>query len=124
MSSGPFDIGIYEADSGEKHNVKFQPESTVFSIGGSPNTLPAGPATSPFWAEIGKGKKEYGLRPRKIRIRWTGPPPDDYADCSSLEIVVFDAGVYTAATIGSAATYLGATAKIVGKIPEQMYPIT
>lgn len=124
MSSGPFDVGIYEADSGEKHNVRYQPESAIFSIGGSPNTLPAGPATSIFWAKISKGKTEYGLRPRKIKIKWTGEPPADYADCQSLEIVVFSLNVFNSATIGSAATYLGTPGKIVGKVPENVYPIT
>jgi hypothetical protein len=124
MSSGPFDIGIYEADSAEKHLIKYQPESAIFSIGGSPNVLPAGPASSPFWAKVTRAKTEYGLRPRKIKIKWLAAPPAEYGDCQTLDVVVFDPAVYNAATIGANATYLDTPAKIVGKIREDIYPET
>lgn len=124
MSAGAFDVGFYEADSGDIHNMRYQPETAVFSIGGSPNTLPAGPATSIFWAKVSKGKSEYGLRPRKVRIKWTGNPPDDYDDCQTLEIVVFSLSVYNSATIGSPVTYLGTPGKLIGKVPENVHPVT
>lgn len=122
MSAGPFVIRFYEADSGDIHLIKSQPESAIFSIGGSPNTLPAGPATSNFWAETSKGNKEYGLRPRKVRIRWTGTPPTGYQENAVLSVPVYQSSVYNGATILSTGTYLGAPCQVVGKLPEQIYP--
>jgi hypothetical protein len=124
MSSGEFSLGFYEGDSGEKHLIRYQPETAIFSLNGTPNTLPAGPATSIFWAKVTKGKTEYGMAPRKIRIKWTGQPPADYADCETLEIVVFSLSVYNGATVGANATYLETPAQIIGKIPENVYPVT
>lgn len=124
MSAGPFTIANYEADSGEIHLLKQQPESAVFSINGSPNTLPAGPATSPFWAKASRGAREYGLRPRKLRFKFTaGSEPTGYADCGVLEVVVYSLSVYNNAVVGGAATYLGAPGRIVGRVPEDIYPV-
>jgi hypothetical protein len=122
MSAGPFILRFYEADSGDTHVIRTQPETAVFSIGGAPNVIPAGPATSEFWAEVGRGNTEYGLRPRKLRIRWTAAPPEGYSPNATLEVVVFSPAAYNSATLLSSATYLGAAAQIVGKVPENIYP--
>lgn len=125
MSSGPFTVRVYEANSAETHFIKQQPESSVFSISGSPNTIPAGPPSSPFWAKTSRGAKEYGLRPRKLKFRFTnGQEPTGYADCGTLEVVIYSKAVYDAAVIGSDATYLGAPGTIVGRSPESIYPVT
>jgi hypothetical protein len=116
---------IYEGDSGEKHLIKQQPESAVFSIGGSPNTIPAAPATSPFWAKSSRGAKEYGLRPRKLRFRFTpGEEPSGYGDCGVLEVVIYSKSVYDNAVLGGPATYLGGAGKIIGRVSENIYPAT
>lgn len=122
MSAGPFLLRFYEADSGETHIIKSQPETAVLSLNGAPNALPAGPATSPFWAEAGKGKTEYGLSPRMIVLRWTGTPPTGYQQNARVKVVVYQASTFNGATILSPATYLGASAEVVGKIPENQYP--
>lgn len=125
MSAGPFALRIYESDSAETHFIKQQGESAMFSIGGSPNTSPAGPPTSPFWAKTSRAAKEYGLRPRKLRFRFTpGSEPTGYGDCGVLEIVIYSKSVYDSADIGGAATYLGAAGKIVGRVSEDIYPVT
>lgn len=124
MSAGTTVVRIYEGDSAEKHLVRQQEESSVFSIAGSPNTIPAGPATSPFWAKVSRGAKEYGLRPRKLRGRWnSGAAPAGYSDCGEFEVVVYSKSVYDAAQIGSACTYLGAAGTIIGRVPEDIYPV-
>ncbi len=124
MSSGPTTIVIYEANSAEKHLLRQQPESAVFSMDGTPNTIPAGPATSIFWAKSTRKAKEYGLRPRKLRGRWnSGAQPTGYADCAEFEVVVYSKSVYDSAVIGSACTYLGAPGIIVGRVPEDVYPV-
>lgn len=123
MSAGSFVIRYYEADSGEIHAIKQQPESAVFSIDGTPNTIPAGPATSPFWAKTSRGAKEYGLRPRKLRIQFVaGQEPTGYANCGVLEVVVYTQANYNSAILGGSGTYLGAPILILGRVPEDIYP--
>lgn len=123
MSAGDTTIVIYEADSAEKHLLRQQPESAVFSIDGSPNTIPAGPATSPFWAESSRGAREYGLRPRKLRGRWnSGAQPTGYSDCGTFEVVVYSKAVYDSAQLGSPCNYLGSPGVLIGRIPEDIYP--
>lgn len=124
MSAGTQTIRIYEADSAEKHLLRQQPESAIFSIDGTANAVPAGPATSPFWAKATRGAREYGLRPRKLRGRWTaGQQPTGYADCAEFEVVVYTKAIYDAAVIGSPCTYLGAGGLIIGRVPEDIYPV-
>jgi len=123
MSAGPFINRFYEADSGEIHLIKQQPESAVFSIGGVANAIPAGPATSPFWAKASKGKNEYGMSPRKLKFKFnTGQAPAGYQADAVHAIPVYSLSVYNGATVGAVATYLGGTGTIVGKQSENIYP--
>jgi len=124
MSAGPFNIGIYTADSLEKHNIKYQPETAVFSIDGSPNVIPAGPVTTPEWVLATKNNRGYGLRTRKLKFRWNnGAEPAGYSPGSTVDITVFDPAVWATTTVGSPGTYLGGAGIIRGKIPEQRFPV-
>lgn len=125
MSQGDTVIRVYEGDSAETHFVRQQPESAVFSIDGTANAIPAGPPSSPFWAKSTRKAKEYGLRPRKLRGRWTsGSQPTGYSDCAEFEVVVYTKAIYDAAVIGSPCTYLGAPGVLIGRVPEDIYPVT
>ena len=125
MSSGNFTLRIYESDSAETHFIKQQPESAIFSIGGTANSIPAGPPSSVFWAKTSRAAKEYGLRPRKLRFRFTpGDEPAGYADCGTLEIVIYTKANYDGAVLGGPATYLGGAGTIVGRVAEDIYPVT
>jgi hypothetical protein len=123
MSAGQFTIVIYQADSGETHFLKQQPESGVFSLDGVPNQTQAGPPTSPFWAETNRGARQYGLRPRKMRFRFdSGQEPAGYLPGATYDIPVYSKGVYDGAVIGSKATYLGNSGTLVGRKGESIYP--
>lgn len=122
MSAGGFNQGFYQGDSGDIHIIRYQPETAAMDLDGTVNAIATGPATSPFWVKVSKGRTEYGLGPRKVRIRWTGTPPTGYKAEEALEVVVFQSSVFNAATLNSTVTYLGATAQLVGKIPENLYP--
>lgn len=125
MSAGTFTIRIYESDSGDTHFIKQQPESAVFSIDGNPNTIPAGPPTSPYWAETNRGARQYGLRPRKLVFRFNpGEEPEGYATGQTYDIVIYSKSVYDSAVISSPATYLAGAGTIVGRVPEDIYPVT
>lgn len=125
MSAGAFVIRFYEADSAEIHLIKQQPESAVLSLDGAPNVLPAGPATSIFWAKTNRAKTEYGLRPRKVKFRFNaGEAPDGYVVGATYDVVVYSLNTYNSATVGAPANYLGGAGVIVGKIAENVYPET
>lgn len=124
MSAGTFTIRIYEADSAFKHLIKQNVESAIFSMDGTANAIPAGPATSPFWAETNRGATQYGLRPRKLRFRFNpGEAPTGYIDCGTYEIVVYSKGVFDGVNIGAPATYLGGAGQIIGRVAESIYPV-
>lgn len=123
MSSGQFTIRIYEADSGEKHLLRQQPEGATLEIDGTPNTVQAGPATSPFWAKANRGAREYGLLPRKLRGRWNpGQQPPGYKEGAEFEVVVYSKSVFDGAAIGGSVSYLAGNGLLVGKVKEDIYP--
>lgn len=123
MSAGLTTVRIYEGDSGETHFLRQQPESANFSLNGSPNTIPAGPPSSPFWAKSSRGAREYGLRPRKMRGRWKmGQSPEGYDECGEFEVVIYSKNVYDSAVIGTDCTYLGGSGTLIGRVREDIYP--
>ena len=122
MSAGVFEQGVYEADSGELHVIRYQPETSQATFQTVPNSINAGAATSPFWAKITKGKREYGLNVRKVRCRWTGSAPTGYKATGTFEIVVFQPSVFNGITINSGGLYLGEGIQVIGKTSESVYP--
>ena len=122
MSAGAFEQGVYEADSGELHVCRYQPETTQATFATVPNTINPGAATSPFWARLTKGSTEWGLGVRKVRVRWTGSPPAGYKAATSLTIPIMTASVFNGITINSGGIYLGEPIQVIGKIPEVIYP--
>lgn len=122
MSAGAFTQTFYEGDSAAVHIIRLQPETLSLTSGGNSNDAPTGPATSPFWVKVTKGSTEYGLGPRKVRIKWDGAPPTGYKADETLEIPVLTTAFFNSLTINAACTYLGATATIQGKIQEAIYP--
>lgn len=122
MSSGPFLQTNYEADSGEIHVIRVQPETVTLDAGPGQNTAPTAPPTSEFWAQVTRGSTEYGLRPRKVRFKWDAAPPTGYSPGVAIELPVLDADVFNAIQLNGTGTYLGAAIQVVGKIPENIYP--
>lgn len=123
MSAGQFTLRFYEADSGDIHLMKQQPETAGLTIAGTANVAISGPATSEFWAETNRGAKEYGLRPRKLRGRFNpGQAPDGYKEGATFDVVIYNPAVYNGATIGAVCEYLGGSGLIVSKIAENIYP--
>ena len=121
---GPFVIRRYEANNGEIHNMKQQPESDTLIVNALPHLIVPGPTTSDIFVKVSKGAKEIGIAPRKIRFRFTpGSEPDGYATCGVLTIAVQAKSQYDAAKVGDPGTYLGVAGTVVGKIPENVYPV-
>ena len=122
MSAGAFEQGVYESDTAELHVCRYQPETTQATFGGVANTINPGIATSPFWVKVSKGAREYGLKVRTVKLRWTGAPPAGYKEGSTVDVMIMTPSVFNGITLNGGATYLGADAQIIGKTPEMFYP--
>lgn len=122
MSAGIFEQGVYEADSGELHPARYQPETTQATFGTVANAINAGIPTSPFWAEISKSRSKYGLNVRKVKCRWTGAAPTGYKTSATFDIVIMQPSVFGGITLGSGGLYLGEALQVVGKTSESYTP--
>ncbi len=120
MSSGKFTRTFYELseeNGGGIAPIRLQPETLAATIGGVTNAAPDGPATIPGSVTISQGRKSAGVNARYITVAWDEAPPTNYSGLTA-RIVVPDPIVYSAATLGSAVTYLATAAKVVGRTPE------
>lgn len=116
------DLYFYEADSGEIHVVELDDVTLTLNIGGTAQLQPSGPATSPFWAKVSRGATEYGLRPRKIGVCFTGTAPGTLEPGKTYPVTVLTTAEYNAATIGLNVTYQGQPAVVRNKRDENIYP--
>lgn len=119
MSSGKFTISRYESTelAGAIMPIKLQEETLVFAAG-SANTPPTGAVTIPLYVSVGRNNSEYGVKPRKVRIRFTGAPPAGYSG-DDLVIPVLTQAAYAAYTPGVTGQYLGSPIVIVSRSPER-----
>lgn len=122
MSAGAFEISRYEAQYGagdQRHPIKVQPETELADIGGITNTPPVGSVTNPISAQVTRGNRQLGLRPRKITLRLpaTGVPAG-YTPSGIVVIPALNVDFYNAATPGTVVTYLGVDCVVISRTPE------
>lgn len=122
MSAGEFRSSRYKADSGNIHFVMVQPETIEADFDGVTNEPPEGNINSPFAAEIGRGARSYGLRPRYVRVSFKDTPPTGYRPYTAVKIPILDSEVFSAISIDDDVTYNGGTGKLKKKISESLLP--
>lgn len=119
MSSGRFTRTVYESDTNEIHPIRLQPETVAATIGGAANAAPTGAATSDISADVSRGARELGLRPRFISGTWEeGGAPAGYDERTPVRIPILTQSLFDAASVNGTGTYLGSTFTIVSKTPE------
>lgn len=104
----------YEADSGDIHPIRLN--STRVTAAG---TAPTGAITSSVKVKISKSSREYGIRPRGLRLtRTIGTAPNTFKRYTFLPIL--SEAVFDAQAIGEDQTKEidGVTWIVAGKIPE------
>lgn len=119
---GNFRLSAYESDEGTIHLIKIQGETNTADIGGVNNSAPTGAVDSPFAAEVNRGARAYGLRPRKINVAFTDQPPTGYRPYCTLSIPVLKESVYSGAAVGDEVEYAGGSGKVKSKIAESVNP--
>jgi len=130
MSAGEFIRSFYEVDYAPGtaiHPIRVQEETLDCVIGGVQNESDAVAATNPIRAKVGKGKREIGLGPRMVTLKFTGgsgdPPtggaPEGYTG-DNVTIPALTKDFAAACTEGATGTYLGANVEVVSLSPEDV----
>lgn len=122
MSAGSFQSSKYESDDGTIHFISVQPETIAAVLDGNPNDEPAGNINSQFAAEVNRGARAYGLRPRKVNVAFTDNPPTNYRPYTTLAMAVLDPEVFAEIAIGGTVTYSGGTGVVSSKVEENVRP--
>lgn len=114
MSAGIFTRSSYEADSGEIHPIRVQPETI-----GTANAAPAGTITSGISARVGGSRRSLGLHARGIRLAFpeTGAPAG-YKAGGTTFIPILTPAAFTPLQKNATFTYLGVACTILSKVPE------
>lgn len=116
-------IRFYEGDSGEIHAVRVDDKTLTFeAVRGTPQVLPTGPVTSPFWAKISRAKTEYGLKTRMVGICFETTAPAGLEVGPTYDVAVLSKGQFDLLSLRSEVAYQGENAIVVGKTDENIYP--
>lgn len=104
----------YEADSGQVHGLIMEP--TRLAVAG---TVPTGAVSSPIKAQISKSNREFGLRPRGVRLaKIIGTAPDTFRKYSFLPVLLATEFNTAPFAIGATITIAGTDWTVVAKVPE------
>lgn len=104
----------YEADGGAIHGIILEPDR--LAAAGAP---PTGGVTSNIKVKISKGNKEFGIRPRGVRLaRLVGTAPDTFRKYSFLPVLTATAFNGTGFALGSTVTISTVDWEVVAKISE------
>ena len=102
---------LYEADGGVKHPIRLTPDYAAAA--GSP---PATPATSDINAKVSKTNREFGIRPRRVRLaRTVGTAPDTFRKYATLPVLTQTAFNSPTFAKGATVTIGGVDYEVVAK---------
>ena len=121
MSAGAFIRSFYQTNGLAIARIRVQPETELASIGGTVNDAPAGPPTIATAVKVSKGRREYGISPRKVGFVFDdGQEPEGYKPGQIYYLPVLTRALYDSFAIGAAITYLGGTGDVVSKLEESV----
>lgn len=104
----------YESDSTSVHFIRLS--AGRLAVAGTPTTAPV---NSPVKVKVSKTNREFGLRPRGVRLsRTVGTAPDTFKRYSFLPVLTKTAFDGTGFAVGATITIDSIAWTIVGKISE------
>lgn len=115
MSAGPYVLAKYTTDKGGICNIKIQPETQAFSLQGA---IAAGAVNQEASAIANGSRRQYGVKARSVRVRFTATAPDGYDPDAILRIPIITQTAWAAIDKGETGTYLDVAVVVVGKTPE------
>lgn len=116
MSSGSFVSSKYEMDDGRVIPIRIQPE-TLSTV----NTVPAAALTPDMpTAKVSKSKREFGIGARFITLKWKTTIPEGYKETGFVKVPILQLSVFNGLAKGADYEYLGTTAEIVSKTPQDI----
>lgn len=119
MSAGSFTRTKYEADDGTILSARTQPETLLANIGGA-NSAPAGAVNGLGSAKMRGGRREIGVKARRVRVAFTTTVPTNYKEDTVLEIPILTKALYDSISIGATGTYLENSVTVIGKTAESV----
>lgn len=120
MSAGEFVTSKYQANNGDVYSIRVQQETLDATIDGTANEEAAGDVDQALRAKANGSAKSYGMNARRVRLVFTGDPPEGYGG-GIVSIPIMRAATFEAwsATPDLEGTYLGEPVKVVGFSPER-----
>ena len=104
----------YQADSSEIHGLILDPNRAAQA-----GTEPTGDVSSNIKVKVSKGNKEYGIRPRGVRLaRIVGTAPDTFRKYSFLPVLTATAFASATYAVGATITIDGVEWEVAAKVPE------
>lgn len=104
----------YEANSGEVHQVVM--DANRIAVAGAP---PTGAVTSSIRAKVSKSNREYGIRPRGVRLgREIAAEDETFIKYSFLPVLTPAAFATAAFALSATITYGGFTWEVVARVSE------
>lgn len=117
MSAGQFARSRYQANNGDIHPIRVQPETLLANIG-AVNAAPTASVDVPLFARARKSRRAFGLGARSVRVQFTGQPPTGYAENQVLTIPILTQAVFNQITVDQAGTYLSSPIVVIGTSEE------
>lgn len=104
----------YQSDGGQIYQI--QMTAAKIALAGD---APVGDVTSIVKAKVSKSNREYGIRPRGVRIaRELGTAPDTFVKYAFLPALTPEANSRTEFALGASITYNGFTWEVIAKVSE------
>ena len=121
MSAGAFQIEKYQDNTTTRvYPIRVQPETLAATFGGTANAVTTDPVTEPTFAQISRSNGGYGVRPRKVTVRFTAAPPTGYKADQTYSIPILTAALWDSINPASVGEYLGVATVVVSKAPESV----
>jgi hypothetical protein len=117
--AGIFVNSRYKADDGRVFRIKIQPETALLSFGSSQNAPTVNAVSEPERLVIKRDVSEFGLKVRKISVKWVAGIPSGYKATSILYIPILTPELFLAIQSEQQGSYLGGTVEVISKIRER-----
>lgn len=125
MSAGEFVRSRYAAtyEAGAIHPIRVQEETIALALTSDTtetNAAPIGAVNNPISAIVSRSNRGLGLKPRKVTLELTGPPPTGYSVGSLVTLPILNETLFGDLNNGVSVNYLGTTWEVISRDVEDV----